>query len=120
MHCDCTSVKSVTNCKPVDVNLKKENAVSVFHYKPENVDSKCLCVITYNMHFQAVSGAAVTLAGRGRGDLVGRAAATEGGGGGSGSGAGGGGGAEGRRGPGPDAEQGPLSAAGHGGATVSD
>lgn len=39
------------------------------------------------MCFQTVSGAALTPAGRGRGDPAGRAAAPEGGGGGSGPGA---------------------------------
>lgn len=72
------------------------------------------------LYFQAVSGAAVTPAGGGRGDPVGRAAAAEGGGGGSGPGAGGCGGTEGCCGPGPDPEQGPFSAAGHRGATVSE
>lgn len=71
------------------------------------------------MYFQAVSGAAVTPAGGGRGDPASGAAAAEGGGGGPGPGAGGCGGAEGSCGPGPGREQDPFSAAGHGGATVS-
>lgn len=72
------------------------------------------------MYFQAVPGAAVTPAGGGRGDPAGRAASAEAGGGCSGPGAGDSGGAEGCCGPGPEPEQGPLSAAGHRGATVSD